>query len=242
MTAPPNPGPDHMRRPNPECDTPARQGDPILPTRDVPIAVWRLDDRDDTGLLAGPRDRLAARLAQRLVRLYTRRGDAIVDLDSHPQLHAISTGAGRAYLSISDPGEIADLDRFTAPVSLVVLRWPPRHRPHTPAGITDLFAACRLIMTADSCAVAAVSSAEPGQDGTTYAEHLSELLPGAHAAGLTHILQIVAVTGPGHGDQFLYYATTDEAEAARHAWPTGGGAPSHHVELLVFTTGKSCDD
>lgn len=105
-------------------------------------------------------------------------------------------------------------------------------------GLGLLFAACRLIMTADACAIAAVSCPEPGQPGTTYAEHLGELLPAARAAGLTHVLQIVAVTGPGNGDQFLYYATLAEAQAVRHDWPTGSGGPSYHVDLLVFTNGR----
>jgi hypothetical protein len=90
-------------------------------------------------------------------------------------------------------------------------------------------------MTADTCAIAAVSSAEPGQPGTTYAEHLGELLPAARAVGLAHVLQIVALTGAGNGDQFVYYATQAEAEAARQDWPAGDGGPSYHVDLLVFT-------
>ncbi|MFV2022980.1 hypothetical protein [Micromonospora sp. LOL_023] len=95
------------------------------------------------------------------------------------------------------------------------------------------------MMAADTCAIAAVSSAAPGRAGTTYAEHLGELLPAARAAGLTHILQIVAVTGPGNGDQFLYYATRAEADAARYAWPAGAGAESYHVDLLVFTNQRT---
>jgi hypothetical protein len=154
---------------------------------------------------------------------------------SDPHLQTASANTFRSYLSITDPGEVADLDSLTEPASLVVLRWPPQHAARTPASIADLFAACRLIMTADTCAIAAVSSAEPGQPGTTYAEHVGELLPAARAAGLTHVLQIVAVTSSGQGDQFLYYATPAEVETARQHWPTGHGSPSYHVDLLVFT-------
>ncbi|MCM0673494.1 hypothetical protein NCC78_01970 [Micromonospora phytophila] len=96
-------------------------------------------------------------------------------------------------------------------------------------------------MTADTCAIAAVSSAAPGEPGTTYAERLSELLPAARAAGLTHILQIVAVTAPGDGDEFLYYATRADAEAARQGWPAGDNGPSYSADLLVFTN-RSRDD
>jgi hypothetical protein len=167
--------------------------------------------------------------------VYTRRGDAVVDFDSDPQLEYASAHASRSYLSITDPSEVADLDALTEPVSLVVLRWPPRHAIRTSASIADLFAACRLIMTADTCAIAAVSSAAPGQPGTTFAEHLGELLPAAHTAGLTHVLQIVAVPGPGDGDEFLYYATEAEAVAARKNSPVGDGKLSYSVDLLVFT-------
>ncbi|QGN47978.1 hypothetical protein GKC29_14730 [Micromonospora sp. WMMC415] len=244
MTAQPNPTPNGATRPNPSNnDAPTHHGDAVLIGGDVPIAVWRLDDRDDTGPAVAPDSRLASRLAQRLVLVYTRRGDAVIDFDNDPQLEHASAHTSRSYLSITDPSAVADLDTLTAPVSLVVLRWPPRHTTQTPASITDLVAACRLIMTADTCAIAAVSSAAPGEPGTTYAEHLSELLPAARAAGLTHILQIVAVTGPGDGDgdEFLYYATRADAEAARHGWPVGDNGPSYSVDLLVFTNGSRHD-
>jgi hypothetical protein len=235
MTALPNPLPNDMPRPTPSTDAPNTQGDAILVGGDVPIAVWRLDDRDDDALTTDPGARLASRLAQRLILVYTRRGEAVVDFDSDPYLQTASANTFRSYLSITDPGEVADLDSLAEPASLVVLRWPPRHAARTRASILDLFAACRLIMTADTCAIAAVTSAEPGQPGATYAEHLSELLPAARAVGLTHVLQIVAVIGPGNGDQFVYYATRAEAEAARQGRPTGHGDQSFQVDLMVFT-------
>jgi hypothetical protein len=236
MTALPIPTPDGAAHPN-RSNHDARQhdDDAVLVGGDVPIAVWRLDDRDDAELAVASDSRPASRLAQRLILVYTGRGDAVIDFDNDPHLEHASTYASRSYLSITDPSEVADLDTLTEPVSLVVLRWPPRHTTRTPASITDLFAACRLIMTADTCAIVAVSSAAPGEPGTTYAEHLDELQPAAHAAGLTHILQIVAVTGPSDGDEFLYYASQAEAEAARQGWPAGDNRPSCSVDLLVFT-------
>lgn len=241
MTALPNPTPNGAARPNLFQDGTAKHhGDAVLLGGEVPIAVWRLDDRDDTGPCLTPAGRLASRLAQRLVLVYTRRGDAVIDFDSDPQLEHASTHTCRTYLSITDPSDVADLDTLTEPASLVVLRWPPRHPTRTPASIADLFAACRLIMTADTCAIAAVSSAAPGEPGTTSAEHLGELLPAARAAGLTHILHIVAVTAPGDGDAFLYYATRADAEDARQGWPDDN-APSYNADLLVFTN-RSRDD
>ncbi|MCG5446237.1 hypothetical protein NIE79_004805 [Micromonospora sp. NIE79] len=239
MTASPDATPNGATHPNPSHYQ-ARQhtNEAVLIGGDVPIAVWRLDNRDDTAPAAHPGSRLASRLAQRLILVYTHRGDTIVDFDSDPHLENASCLTSRTYRPITDPTTVADLDALTNPISLVVLRWPPRHNTRTPASITDLFAACRLIMTADTCAMAAVSSAAPGQPGTTHAEHLSELLPAARSAGLTHILHIVAVTGPGDHDEFLYYTTQAEAEAARQGWPTGDNGSSYGVDLMVFTNGS----
>ncbi|MET7671725.1 hypothetical protein [Micromonospora luteifusca] len=239
MTASPDPTPNGATHPTPlRCAARQHTDEAVLVGGDVPIAVWRLDDRDDTEPTALPGNRLASRLAQRLILVYTQRGDTIADLDSNLQLEHTSCRTSRTYLPITDPTAVADLDALTDPISLVVLRWPPRHHKRTPASITDLFAACRLIMTADTCAVAAVSSAAPGQPGTTYAEHLSELLPAARAAGLTHVLHIIAVIGPGDHDEFLYNTTRAEAEAARWSWPTGDTESSYAIDLLVFTNGS----
>ncbi|MEH1166450.1 hypothetical protein V6V47_13780 [Micromonospora sp. CPCC 205539] len=238
MTALPDPTPIGPIRPN-LLHRPARPhtDEAIVVGGDVPIAVWRLDDRDDAGPAALPGSPLASRLAQRLILVYTRRGDTIVDFDNDPQLEHASARTSRTYLPITDPTAVADLDALTDPVSLVVLRWPPRHHTRTPASITDLFAACQLIMTADTCVIAAVSSAAPGQPGAAYAEHTRDLLPAARAAGLTHLRHIVAVTGPTGRDEFLYYARRAEAEAARRVWPDGDIGTSYSVDLLVFTIG-----
>lgn len=238
MTAQGNAVPDGTPRPASSTDhAPATHGDAVLVTADIPIAVWRLDARDDGDEgVTEPDARLASRLAHRLVLVYTRRGDAVVDFDNDPHLRAATAKASRSYLSITDPGEVADLDALADPVSLVVLRWPRQHSAATPAGIADLFAACRLIMTADTCAIAAVSSAAPGRPGPTYADHVTELLPAARAAGLRHILSIVAVSASGDGDQFLYYATGDEADATRYGRASTSGGRTYHIDLLVFTT------
>lgn len=180
MTTSPDPTPNGATHPNPVHGK-ARQhtDEAILVGGDVPIAAWRLDDRDDPAPAARPGNRRSSRLAQRLILVYTHRGDTIVDLDSDPHLEHASSLTARTYLPITDPTAVADLDAPTDPISLVVLRWPPRQNIRTSASITDLFAACRLFMTTDTCAIAAVSSAAPGQPGTTHAEHLSELLPAA---------------------------------------------------------------
>jgi hypothetical protein len=64
-------------------------------------------------------------------------------------------------MAIARPGELADLDTITDPVSLVIVRWPRRTPSRIAARVADLSTACRLMMSAESCAIAAVSSAEP---------------------------------------------------------------------------------
>jgi hypothetical protein len=204
----------------------------------VSITVWRLDDRDGDQPATDPGAGLASRLARRLVLTYTREGETVVDFEADRHLREAAAAASRSYLAIARPGDLADLDTITDPVSLVIVRWPRQTSTRTVAGVADLFTACRLIMSADACAIAAVSSAEPGQPGTAYAEHLAHLLPAAKAAGLTHVLQIVAVTGPGTGDQFLYYATRAEADAARIRDRTIPDGPTYHIDLLVLTASE----
>ncbi|NMO57779.1 hypothetical protein HH310_42285 [Actinoplanes sp. TBRC 11911] len=211
---------------------PMQHDDARVVTDDIPIAVWRLTARDGSAPTADPGAVLAPRLARRLVLVYTRHGDVVIDFDGDPHLQTATTDASRSYVLITDTSKIAELDGITAPISLIVLRWPPRNTVAAAADFRDLFAACRLIMTAETSAIAIVSSSAPGQPGTTYAEHIAELLPAARAADLTHVLQIVAVTGQHDGDEFLYYATPTEAEAARQRQPADG----YHVDLLVFAS------
>jgi hypothetical protein len=210
------------------------------PSAVVPITVWRLDDRDGDQPATDPGAGFAARLARRLVLTYTRQGETVVDLDADRHLRQAATATCRTYLAITQPDDLADLNTITDPVSLVIARWPRPAPTRTVANLADLLTACRPMMSAEACVIAAVSSAEPDQPGTAYAEHLAHLLPAAKAAGLTHVLQIVAVTGPGTGDQFCYYATRAEADAARtHARNIPGGA-TYHIDLLVFTASEPC--
>lgn len=204
----------------------------------VPITVWRLDDRDGDQPATNPGAGFASRLARRLVLTYTRQGETVVDFDADRHLRDAATTASRTYLAITRPGDLDDLNTITNPVSLVIVRWPRPAPTRTVAGVADLFTACRAMMSAEACAIAAVSSAEPGQPGTVYAEHLAHLLPAAKVAGLTHILQIVAVHGPGTGDQFCYYATRAEADAARTHHQNLPGGPTYHIDLLVFTASE----
>lgn len=204
----------------------------------VPITVWRLDDRGGDQTVTDPGDGFASRLARRLILTYSRPGETVVDFGADWRLRDAATAASRSYLAIARPGELADLDTVTDPVSLVIVRWPRQSPSRTEASVVDLFTACRLMMSANSCAIAAVSSAQPGQPGAAYAEHLAELLPAARAAGLIHVLQIVAVSGAGDGDQFLYYATRAEADAARRIGRAVPDGPTYHIDLLVFTTSR----
>jgi hypothetical protein len=209
--------PDHP--PTPVDDPAATRDDSPCVVGAVPIAVWRLDDRDDHQPATEPGAGFASRLARRLVLIYTSHGDTIVDFDDDLHLHRAATATGRAYLAITAPGRLAELDQIGQPVSLVTLRWPRSAQPNHPNHVADLFTACRLMMSGDACVIA---------------DHEQALRAAADGAGFTHVLQIVAVSAPGEGDQFLYYATVTEAiHAANEAAATTGGQVLH-IDLMVF--------
>lgn len=216
--------PDH--RPAPTSG-PAATGDDS-PDVDsvVPIAVWRLDDQHASELGT----EFASRLARRLIDIYTDPHDIVADFDGDPHLHDAAHDAARSYRAFTSPMQLTDDDTPRSRATLVVWRWPrPTAWPTRP---TTLFAACHLIMARDGCVIAAVRSAEPGQTHTSHAEHTALLLPAAEDAGFRHVLQIVAVGGRDSGDQFVYYATSDEAAQAASD-PTTGGRVCH-IDLLAF--------
>ena len=90
------------------------------------------------------------------------------------------------------------------------------------------------MMSGDACVIAAVRPGNSAEPGATFADHERALRSAAEGAGFAHVLQIVAVSAPGDGDQFLYYATVTEAiHAANEAAATTGGQVLH-IDLMVF--------
>lgn len=228
--------PDH--RPT-QIDNPAatRDDSPRV-VGHVPITVWRLDDRDDDQPATQPGAGFASRLARRLVLIYTRHGDTVVDFDHDTNLHSAATATGRSYLAITEPARLAELDQISQPVSLVTLQWPRTAQPLVADRVADLFTACRLMMSGEACVIAAVRTGDPADLGATFADHERALRSAAGSAGFAHVLQIVAVSASGEGDQFLYYATEAEAtHAANQAAPTTGRHVLH-IDLMIFTTGR----
>ena len=223
-----------------EIDDPAatRDDSPRV-AGDVPITVWRLHDRDDNQPATEPGAGFASRLARRLVLIYTRHGDTVVDFDHDTFLYSAATATGRSYLAITEPARLAELDQISQPISLVSLQWPRADQPSQVDRVADLLTACRLMMSGDACVIAAVRPGNPAELGATFADHEHTLRSAAEGAGFGHVLQIVAVSAPGEGDQFLYYAT--EAEAT-HAASQAASIPDRqvlHIDLLVFTV-KAC--
>jgi len=232
--------PDH--NPTPVDDPAATRDDSPWVVGVVPIAVWRLDDRDDDQPATEPGAGFASRLARRLVLIYTSHGDTIVDFDDDLHLHRAATATGREYLAITAPGRLAELDQIGQPVSLVTLRWPRSAQPNHPNHVADLFTACRLMMSGDACVIAAVRPSDPAEPGSTFADREQALRATADGAGFTHVLQIVAVSAPGEGDQFLYYAAVTEAiHAANESAATTGGQVLH-IDLMVFAARAGRDD
>jgi hypothetical protein len=256
--------PHHRTRPA-DAPPPATRDDSPRVAADVPIAVWRLDHRDEPPT-AEPTDGFAARLATRLLLIYTGRGDSIVDLDDDPHIRRAATVTGRTYLTVTGPSAQADLHKLNKPIDLVTLRWPRAatalpadhvpadHVPadHVPAGqVTDLLTACRQAMSGDACLVALIRADKPTPPRITFADHEHALRAAADAAGFTPVLQIVAISAPDGGDQFLYHATERDASLAVHQTTTspanhitsGQGVGSHvmHVDVLVFATRATRD-
>jgi hypothetical protein len=233
-----NPQPaDHFTA---EIDEPAatRDDSPRI-VGDVPITVWRLDDRDDNGSATEPGAGFASRLARRLVLIYTRHGDTVVDFDHDMHLHGAAMATGREFLAVTEPARVAELDQISQPVSLVTLRWPRDVKPSHVDRIADLFTACRLIMSGDACVIAAVRPSNAAGPGDTFADHEHTLRSAAERAGFVHVLLIVAVSAPGDGDQFLYYATEAEATHAASQTAAAAGRQVLHIDLLVFTSARA---
>jgi hypothetical protein len=199
----------------------------------VPITVWRLDDHDVGQPPTQPGAGFASGLAWRLILTYTSHGDTVVDFDHDPHVHGAATRTGRAYLAITDPDRLPVLDQIRNPVSLVTLRWPRPAGTSTGARIAALLTACRPIMSEDASVIAALRPSHPPEPGPSFADHEQVLRAAVEGAGFTHVLQIVAMSAPGEGDQFLYYATETEAvQAARRA--TIGDRLMLLIDLLVF--------
>jgi hypothetical protein len=200
----------------------------------VPITVWRLDDHDDGQPATQPGSTFASRLARRLILTYTGHGESVVDLDHDRHLHDAAIATGRCYLTITEPARPPGPDQLTERAGLVTLQWPRPTSPSTVQAVGALLTACRPIMNDDASVIAAVPPSDPAQPGATFADHEHALRGIAEAAGLTHILQIVAVSAAGEGDQFLYYATdSDLAQVLTNA----GHTPDRqvlHIDLLVF--------
>jgi len=238
MTAYPDPyAQPAEHRPTPTDPPAATRDDSPRVAGDVPITVWRLDDRDDDQPATQPGAGFASRLARRLVLVYTRHGETVIDLDSDIHLHWAAITTGRSYLGITEPAALPEPDQTRQPVSLVTLRWPRTAKANHTDHVADLLA-CREMMSGDASLVAAVRPGDPAEAGTTFADHEHALRSAAEDAGFTHVLQIVAVSAPGEGDQFLYYATEAEATRAASQAATTNGGQVLHIDLLVFAAGS----
>jgi len=222
------------RRPTPSCYPAATRDDPPRVPGLVPITVWRLDDHDDGRPATEPGSGFASCLARRLILTYTSLGETVADLDSDPHVHGAASATGRSYLAITEPAELSGPDQLGPPASLVTLHWPRPTGPSTVEAVGVLLTACRPIMSEDASVIAAVWSSDPAQPNATFADYEHALRGAAEAAGLTHVLQIVAISAPGEGDQFLYYATETEVVHVVTEAAATRDRQVLHIDLLVF--------
>ncbi|MEV7230790.1 replication-relaxation family protein [Polymorphospora sp. NPDC051019] len=192
----------------------------------VPVTIWHVTDLHNRG--AHHTDTITAETARPVVAYYTSGpGDAIVSLGHEPALAGAAGAAGCTYVAVNSPADLADLDHVAGTVRLLVLRWPPQHRQLPPAKtataeLTDLFAACRLLLAHNGYTIVAVI---PGDAATDYTAHVRLVVPAARRAGLGWLRHIVAVTPA---------AATQPAACAFYETTTPAG-----VDLLVFSIGDN---
>ncbi len=206
---------------------------PSVPAR---VAVWWLDDSDHDSDVpsASPSPGFASRLSRRLVLTYTRRGDAVVDLDGDATRRNTATGCDRDYAALTDGSDIPALDRLTGPSTMATLSWP---RPHhnTVASINDLFLALGYILD-PATGIVAVTCEQNTPDAGDLPSQFTELQAAAAAIGYVHVQTIIAIASPGQPDRYLYYATIEEANQAIEASRRDAGRRAIRVDL--FTGGK----
>lgn len=223
----------------------------------TPTAIWWLDDTDSTTqaddsavadspttatatpTATPPASRFLSRLSQRLVLTYTSHSDVVVDLLGDPHVRQATEQSGRTYLQVADRAAIADLDRRATPTSLIVVSLQSAPTDHPLTSITDLFLACRLMMTADVATLAFVGPADLGQEAHERRQDAQRAA--ATSAGLHPTGRILAVHQPGHADQFLYYADDQDAAAAL-ATEAPNALPVMRIDLFTTTAGDSSHD
>ena len=198
---------------------------PTVGAGPVPITVWRAAGIDQPARHQGA-DGFTPRLAALLVGAYTRTGDTILDLSCDPTIEGAAGAGARRYLPIHDRTNLTDIGRPRRSVGLIVLRWPTHTDRLTPAMATDLFTACRSLLTRDGRTVV-VLALPPGSG--PYIDHAQVLIPAAHHAGLLYRQHIVAVTAPIAGEH-----RTTRAAPADAATPRDATHLTAHLDLLVF--------
>jgi hypothetical protein len=189
----------------------------------TPATVWWLDVRDAK---TSPNDnldgeqlprataadaRFLARLSQRLVLTYTSAGDVVVDLTGDEHLHNATKHTGRIYQELADRAAIADLDRRTAPTSLIVVN----HNAVDPAtkplsSISDLMMACRLMMTSPAATLAITTDLRHNQPRL---DHHKQVRRAAALAALHPAGRIVVLDHHGHGDRFQFHSNDKRVQA-----------------------------
>jgi hypothetical protein len=204
-------------------------------TRDtVPVVVWRTTDDSDATPAPNPgASPLTPRLAHHLVAIYSEIHATIVDFDADDNLRHAADGAGRRYLAVTDPSDLAQLTEQSRPAALIVLRWP---RPDITSPEQDahaLLQACQRRLADHGSTIIAVTASSAGQPSTTYAEYELLLLPAARAAGLRHLHDIVPLTAADGRDTFTYATAHDSTLSDRD---TDVDTPRHNTNttLLIF--------
>ncbi|MBI1758122.1 MAG: hypothetical protein HYR62_02685 [Actinobacteria bacterium] len=230
-----DPHPTHVGDPRTGPNDPSTgRGDRPPPTDEPPTTLWCLGDHDDDPTSPEPGSQLTTTLTQRLLHVYTRRGDTILSIGDDPHLRAVAATTGRRYLVISTPTQLRDQDQAPRPVALITLRPQP---DITGSDLVEVLLACRHRTTLQGSVIVTTPPHTPTGPGRAISGVEPLLWWAAEQAGLTPRVRIVAVTTPpDRGDRFVYHATdTDVADALTHGAATTPQAPAR-IDMVVLTT------
>jgi hypothetical protein len=124
------------------------------------------------------------------------------------------------------------LDGYAQTVTLVTLSLPRESGLADAGDMAAVLVVCRSMLSDDGCVAVTIRAT----DRTQYDEQERRLRAAAELADFVNVLKIVAVGSPGQGDEYVYFATVQEAALAFERAVTGGG--SSPVEVLVFMRGS----
>ncbi|MEU8001535.1 hypothetical protein AB0B66_10280 [Catellatospora sp. NPDC049111] len=193
------------------------------------LAMWWLNTDHTTPTASG----LATRLTRQLVLTYTSRDDTVVSLTGDLHATAATLLAGRNFIAVNAPGDLANIDPNTPP-TLITAQWPPaRHQPDE-ALLADLLLACTLISGSGPATIAVITPVAES-DAAAYRHPQLTGIPGLH-----HRLDVIALSRPAEPERFLFPLTLPEAAALVAAHGIRSDTPAARIRVFSVA-GRAAD-